>query len=252
MGRLVINELYKIFKKKSIYVLGIITFLFMVLSMFLYKDMSSSDLISSEFNRSVIFVVISIIMISSTIVSDEYNGTIKQLLIKPYKRYEILLSKLISCFIVFVLFFLYYFVLCVVCYGIVSDFKDYMDVIVVNGKSINVLKYVLFTILGSLPEYLIILSVCFCSSVLFNSSSSLVIGFFSYFGGVMLNTLIINNAIKYLYWVPSMCWNLNEYLFGDGFKYCSMRVCLLVDVLVLVLLIVLSFVVFCRKDIKNA
>jgi ABC-2 type transport system permease protein len=93
MGRLVINELYKIFKKKSIYVLGIITFLFMVLSMFLYKDMSSSDLISSEFNRSVIFVMICIIMVSSTIVSDEYNGTIKQLLIKPYKRYEILLSK---------------------------------------------------------------------------------------------------------------------------------------------------------------
>lgn len=252
MSRLVKNELYKIFKKKNIYVLGIVTFLFMVLSMFLYKDMSSSELISSEFNRSVIFVMISIIMVSSTIVNDEYNGTIKQLLIKPYKRYEILLSKLISCFIVFVLFFLYYLVLCIVCYGIVGNFKDYMDVILVNGKSINVLKYVLFTILGSLPEYLIILSICFCSSVLFNSSSSLVIGFFSYFGSVMLNSLIINNSIKYLYWVPSMCWNLNEYIFGEGFKYCSMGICLLVDVLVFIFFISLSFIIFCKKDIKNA
>lgn len=251
MSRLVKNELYKIFKKKNIYVLGIVTFLFMVLSMFLYKGMSSSDLISSEFNRSVIFVMMGIIMISSTIVSDEYNGTIKQLLIKPYKRYEILFSKLISCFIVFIGFFLYYLLLCIVCYGIVGNFKDYMDIIIVNGRNIHLIKYVILTILGSLPEYLIILSICFCSSVLFNSSSSLVIGFFSYFGSVMLNSLIINNSIKYLYWVPSMCWNLNEYVFGEGFKYCSMEVCLLVDVLVFVLLIVLSFIVFCKKDIKN-
>ena len=227
MVRLVKNELYKILKRKSLYVLGIITLLFMILSMFLYKDMSSSDLISSEFNRSVIFVMIGIIMISSTIVSDEYNGTIKQLLIKPYRRHQVLLSKLISCFILFIGFFLYYLLLCIVCYGIVGSFKDYMDIIVVNGRSIHVIKYVILTILGSLPEYLIILSISFCSSVLFNSSSSLVIGFFSYFGSVMLNTLIINNGIKYLYWLPSMCWNFNEYIFGE-FKYCSMEICLLV------------------------
>ena len=252
MIRLIKNELYKIFKKKCLYVLGFITLLFMVLSMFLYKGISSSDLISTEFNRSVIFVMVGIIMISSVSISDEYNGTIKQLLIKPYKRYEILLSKLISCFIVFIGFFLYYLLLCIVCYGIVGSFKDYMDVIVVNGRHIHVIKYVIFTILGSLPEYLIILSICFCSSVLFNSSSSLVIGFFIYFGSVMLNSLVISNSIKYLYWIPSMCWNLNEYIFGEGFKYCSMSVCLLVDVLVFVLMISISFIVFCKKDIKNA
>ena len=213
--------------------------------------MSSSDLISVEFNRSVIFVMISIIMITSTIVAEEYTGTIKQLLVKPYKRYEILLSKLISCFIVFIIFFFCYILLAFICYGIVGDFKEYMGFIVVNGKNIHVLKYVLITILGSLPEYLILLSICFFSSVLFNSSSALIIGFFSYFGSVMLNSLIINNGIKSLYYFPTMCFNLNECIFGI-LKFCNIRIFLIVDLLVFAILIILSFVVFCNRDVKNA
>lgn len=250
MNRLVGNELYKIIKKKSIYVLGFITVFFVLLSSFLYKDMSSSELISIEFNRSIIFVMIGVIMISSTIVSDEYNGTIKQLLIKPYKRYEILLSKLISCLIVFVCLFLFYILLCFICYGIVGNFKDYMDVIVVNGESIHVLKYVLLTIIGSLPEYLIILSLCFLCSVVFNSSSSLVIGFFYYFGSVMFNSMIVNYNYKFLYYLPTMCSNLNEYILGD-YRFCNLGICIGIDVFIIVLFIVLAFVIFGNKDIKN-
>lgn len=250
MGRLVKCELYKILHKKNIYIISFVTFFFFVLGLFWYRGISSSELISVEFNKSVIFIVIVIIITSCVIVSDEYNGTIKQLLVKPYKRYEILLSKLITCIIIFLFFLLFYLFLCIVFYGINGDFKSYFDIININDKSLCVLEYVLLSIIGSLPEYFIILSLCFLCSVLFTSSSSLVIGFFYYFFSFILNDLIIKNNIKWLYYFPTMCSNLNEYIYGS-FKSCNIGVCIMIDVVLIVLFIFLSFVIFCNKDVKN-
>ena len=116
MKNLVINELYKILSKNNIYVVGIISLFFIILNVLICKMnniCNAVDIMIMEFSEVNIFIIICIIMVSGSIVSDEYNkGTIKYLLIKPYKRYKILLSKLFSSIIIFVLSILMYFICC--------------------------------------------------------------------------------------------------------------------------------------------
>ena len=86
MVNLVRNELFKIYHKNSVYVLGTVLLLFVILNTYICKISgitNSKDVLISEFSFINLFIVISIVMISSGIVSEEYSsGSIKTLLIK--------------------------------------------------------------------------------------------------------------------------------------------------------------------------
>ncbi len=57
-------------------------------------------ILKSFFHEYGLFIIVMIIMVAGTIVSEEFNkGTIKLLLVKPYSRNKILLAKLITVFI---------------------------------------------------------------------------------------------------------------------------------------------------------
>ena len=57
-------------------------------------------ILSNFFNEFGLFIIVIVVMIAGTIVSEEFNkGTIKLLLVKPYSRNKILLSKFITVLI---------------------------------------------------------------------------------------------------------------------------------------------------------
>lgn len=241
MVNLVSNELFKIYHKNSVYVLGIVLFLFVILNTYICKISgitNSKDVLISEFSFINLFIVISIVMISSGIVSEEYSsGSIKTLLIKPYKRYQILLSKLISVIISFVVFVILYFVMCFICYGLLDRFGSY---------DINMFKEIGKYMLFLLPEYMIILLFSFFVSCLVdNPSSCNVLGIGLFIGSSIINDIVINNNLKYLRWIPTMCWDLSNR--GDS----SMLFCIVVCIVTILVLICGSFIIFNNKEIKN-
>ena len=66
----------------------------------LYKT-DTKGMLENFFNEYGIFIIVVIVMIAGTIVSEEFNkGTIKLLLVKPYSRLKILLSKYITTLII--------------------------------------------------------------------------------------------------------------------------------------------------------
>lgn len=221
----------------------------------------ASVLVCDEFSVAILFVIVAIIIVASTIMAEEYSkGTIKQLLIKPYSRGKILLSKYITCLMVFGIFVLFYFILSVVAYGFVGSYSDYLNPIVVYDfvsssiKEYNLIAYCLLHLLALLPQYLIILSLSFfASTIVANTSVAMIISFISYFAGNVINVLIEANNIKYLAWFPTMCWDLTSYLFGgiSSFQYSSLGLSITVSLIVLLVLIIISFGLFKKKDIKN-
>lgn len=221
----------------------------------------ASVLVRDEFSVAILFVIVAIIIVASTIMAEEYSkGTIKQLLIKPYSRGKILLSKYITCLMVFGIFVLFYFILSVVAYGFVGSYSDYLNPIVVYDfvsnsiKEYNLIVYCLLHLLALLPQYLIILSLSFfASTIVANTSVAMIISFISYFAGSIINVLIEANNIKYLAWFPTMCWDLTSYLFGgiSSFQYSSLGLSITVSLIVLLVLIIISFGLFKKKDIKN-
>lgn len=64
-------------------------------------ESTTQGILKDVFSQYEIFIIIMAVMIAGTIVSEEFNkGTIKLLLIKPYKRVTILTAKLIASLII--------------------------------------------------------------------------------------------------------------------------------------------------------
>lgn len=226
------------------------------------EEMEEFDLSSAilyMFEEIDMIILIGMFIIIASAIADEFNkGTIKQLLVKPFTRNEILLSKILACMIATIIFSAIYFGVYTILYcwdyndfGIL--FRDYIlyDFAKHEVIEINFVLYCLIKLVAILPQYFIIffftLLVCVVTT---NAVGSMAAGFGLMLGAEMVSYYLSDKLIAYL---PFGCWNLSSYLFG-GFslnKYASLPLSLFVCFVTLVILIGLSFIIFKRKDIKN-
>lgn len=222
---------------------------------------TASEMVLGEMKSPVLFVVVAIIMIAGGIVAEEFNkGTIKQLLLRPYSRSKILLSKYIASVIVFLLFLLYYLLITSICYGVVFGFSSFTTPVVLYNFTTHEAFQTSFiwntvvNILSVLPAYLIILTLAFFIGVLTtNTGVSIAVVFLVYlFGGIIESLASLFNA-KIIAYIPTMCWNFNQYLYGGmaTFQYSTLTKSIIVSVITFIIFFVGSFIVFKRKDIKN-
>lgn len=210
---------------------------------------------------NLFFFVIFIIMIAGTIVAEEFNkGTIKMLLIRPYQRWKILLSKYITCLIMLSFCIIVIILSQYIIGGVVFGFETYkVPAIVYNFASeslieMSMIKYLLLNLASILPYLLIILTLAFTISTVFTSTPlAITLSFLTIFFSSIINNLIIINKVKILRFFPTMCWDLSDFLFGGKpvYEYTSLRLCITVDIITLVLMIFISFFVFKRKNVKN-
>lgn len=225
------------------------------------SKMPANESVVSDLSTPVGFVIILIIMISGSIVAEEFNkGTIKQLLLKPYSRTKILASKYLTTLIIFVLFLSFYTLVSALTYGIASGFDTLFNPYVVynfnthTAIQINVLAMVGLQTLSVLPVYLILLTLAFFMSTATGSSAlSITIPLLVYFFSSLINAIIIAFNVKALSFFPTMCWDFSEYLFGGipTFKYSNFGVSITVSSIIFLILLCLSFIIFKKKNIKN-
>ena len=145
-------------------------------------------------------------------------------------------------------------------YGIASGFDTLFDPYIVYSFNthkvleMNVLSMVGIQTLALLPEYLILLTLAFFIGTIAGSSAiSITIPLFVYVFSSIINAMIQTFKVKVLSFFPTMCWDFSEYLFGGipYFEYSNMVVSIIVSATIYLILIILSFIVFKNKDIKN-
>lgn len=325
MVKLIKNELTKILKKKSLYVMIILLLVFILINNILYarsysnkgdqyiqdaeeqnyelleykesleqlEKMNSEEeeaynivlkqieknqyIIDNEQNLNAIgnnrfvlrtifaqydiFIIIYIIMIAGTIMSEEFNkGTIKLLLIKPYSRTQIFFAKFITCVIILIASAVVLVLLQTLIGGIILDFSSLAVPIVEYNQETQDLQFMnLFAFIGldflaRLPMYLIVLAIAFaCSAILLNSATSIVIPIMLYiFSGTIEGFLNGINA-KWMRFIITLNWNFEAYLFGgkpeiSAFSFgFSSFICLLYFVVI----IGAAYYNFKKRDIKN-
>lgn len=77
------------------------------------------------FQEYMFMIIVFGVMIAGAIVSDEYNkGTIKSLLITPYKRSTILLSKFITSILLTIIFIVFAYLMQIVIGGLFLGFDS--------------------------------------------------------------------------------------------------------------------------------
>lgn len=325
MVKLIKNELTKILKKKSLYVMIVLLLVFIVINNILYarsysnkgdqyiKDAQEENYELLEYKESLeqlekmnseeenaynmvlkqieknqyiidneqnlnaignnrfvlrtifaqydIFIIIYIIMIAGTIMSEEFNkGTIKLLLIKPYSRTQIFLAKFITCTIILIASAIILVLLQILIGGIILDFSSLAVPIVEYNQETQDLQYMnLFTFIGldflaRLPMYLIVLAIAFaCSTIILNSATSIVIPIMIYIFSSTIEGFLNGINAKWMRFIITLNWNFETYLFGgkteiSAFSFgFSSFICLLYFVVI----IGVAYYNFKKRDIKN-
>ncbi len=225
------------------------------------KDISLIEMLNSSVTTPIFLVIIAVIMIAGSIMADEYSkGTIKQLLLRPYTRSQILFSKFITALLVSIMFLLFYILSEVIIYGFITGYKELSLPIVMYDYNlskvvlISAWKYIGLYILALLPFYVILLSVAFLiGSTIGSSVVAFIVAFVTYFFGNIVSGFASVTNVAALKFLPMMNWDLSAYLFGGlpTFKYCNFKLALIVDIVTIVILFVLALVLFKRKNITN-
>ena len=208
-----------------------------------------------------IFIIIIILITSSTIISNELKeGTIKLLLIKPYTRNQILLSKYLSMIIVMVLSIIYLYLTQLLIGGFYLGFSSLQEKVVIYNFQLstimcyNIFGYTFLRILLKLPMLILLSTLSFLISIITsNNILSLTISLIVYIFSASIKSLAINYNIKIMKYLLTMNWNINEYLFGklSEYKYLNLTTSIIICIIYYIFLLVLSFIIFNKKDIKN-
>lgn len=212
------------------------------------------------FSEYSFLILIFSIMIAGGIVSDEFNkGTIKSLLIVPHKRSKILFAKYISIIIMILLIIGVLIVSELLIGGILMGFSSLSIPVVVYNitdsalEIINIFGYLGLQILANLPQIILLATLAFACSVIVNSTAfSIVIPFCGIIASELINGFALVYDIKILNYFVTTNWDFTVYLFGGTSIYGnSVLHAIIVCLVYLLIMLVVTFIVFKRKDIKN-
>ena len=200
-------------------------------------------------------------MIAGGMISDEFSkGTIKLLLVRPYSRNKILFSKLIVCFLMLIFIIAFTAGSQFVIGGIIHGFDSTTVPAVIYNyntrqiETMNIAIYICITSIAKLPIYILLMTLAFaCSTIFVNTAVSIVIPLLGYMGAAIINQLALLYDIKILRYFVTPNWDLSQYLFGglSNFEGLTMPFSIIVCLVYLLIMIVTSFIVFKKRNIKN-
>ena len=222
---------------------------------------SAKGILLSTFDEYEIFLIVMFMMTAGVIVSEEFSkGTIKLLLIKPYKRSTILASKFITSIIIAIIVILLVLLMQFVVGGVIQGFDSFKNPTIIydhtinNVKQINTIQYLAMQALGKAPMYILLMTLAFAFSTIFtNSALAITISLLGYMGSSVINMLALNLKLNWIKYFVTPNWNLTEYFWGGipTFEGITLPFSIAIIVIYMVIMLVPTFIIFQKKNIKN-
>lgn len=225
---------------------------------------TASDTLQELFTSGgdgLLFTIIIALMLTGTIVSEEFNkGTIKLLLIRPYGRRKILASKLIACVIALIISILIMILIEVILAGIMYGFDTINAPAIMynyNTNSVvstNCFAYTLMSLLKISPLIMILALITFMIGTIFaNTAVGIVVAFLVYFVSNIVSALTMEFQVKWLKFIPTLNWDLTQYTYGKlpTIEGMTMVFSIVICAITILAMLVTTFENFARKNIKN-
>jgi len=231
-----------------------------LLTMYSEVQPNMVEIVSSGLTDLSIFIVIGLIMIGASILSEEFEkGTVKLLLVKPFTRNKILISKIIASIIMIVVFSLYVTVLNTVS-SIIYNFEGNHFIFTLCDYNFslhkvveyNVFNYFLLTFVSKMIYFIILDLIVICFSTLTTSTAiSISFGF-----GLLLGAEILTAFVQKFKWIPLLPMytsDMTNVFFGQPpvYKILTLPVQVFFNIVYVILFIGLAMFIFKKKDIKN-
>lgn len=205
-------------------------------------------------------ILVFVIMIAGAIVSEEFNkGTVKSLLILPFSRTKILLAKFISTIIMLLFGIAAMFIMQMLVGGIFFGYSSlsipFVTYNVTTKSMVEISVFAQFGLmtLAMLPKLLLLGTLAFALSTVFaNTAAAIAVTFCGYIGEAIINMLAIRYQVKFLNYFVTTNWNFNELLFGGKSQFgLSLTHGIIICAIYFIFMIIVAFIVFNKKDIKN-
>lgn len=217
---------------------------------------SARQAMNNSYFMAIVSLIITAILCGGIVASEHKNGTIRLLLTKPYKRYKILLSKLIVMIGTFLIVYLLGILSTYLLGGIMYGFDNYNIPLVFNNSGvITEVSYLLFTLKNTLYE--VVISLLFLvilfglSSITLLSTISVVIVLVLIFVSFGLSYIIYFNQM--FTYVPLVLLNFYEVLYNPNNHFININVgsSVLVAITYILVILFITFITYCKRDIKN-
>ena len=154
-------------------------------------------LLEDFFSNFELFIIVIIVMIAGSIVSEEFNkGTIKLLLVKPYSRTKILLSKYITVLLTIIFTTITVIAMQTIVGGLFFGFDDLKvptlayNFITNSVMEMNIFSYLGIVLLHKLPQYILIATIAFSFSTATNTPVAIVISLLGYMSTTIINAFV--------------------------------------------------------------
>lgn len=209
----------------------------------------------------IAIIVMVVVIVSGVSISEEFNkGTVKLLLVRPYSRTKILISKLIAVFITMIITTVAILLLQFIIGGIVYGFGTYMmnvvqfDFTTNSIITLNIFAYLALIFICKLPIFILIGTLAFALSTLFlNSPLAVALPILGYMGSDAINMIAISYKWDWVKYFVTPNWDLSQYLFAGTpmFSGISIEFSITICAIYFVIMLVASIVSFKKRNIKN-
>ncbi len=218
-------------------------------------------ILENFYSQFGIFLIVVVVMIAGTIVSEEFNkGTIKLLLVKPYTRNKILMAKAITTLIMIIFIIVVILVMQILIGGIIFGFDSLSEPVVAYNFNTNTMEEMnIFANLGvqtltQLPMIILLATLAFAISTLFNNSTlAITISLLGYMAASIINQLAIGYDLQFMKYFVTMNWDLSIYANGalPYMQGMSMTMSIIICVVYFLIMMIPTFIVFKKRNIKN-
>lgn len=222
---------------------------------------TTRNLLINTLSDNFLFIMIIVAAVAGSIVSTEFDkGTIKLLLIRPYSRNKILLSKYIVSMFMIIFAILSAFIMQLIIGGIFFGFSSLnIPVVIYNFVQnkvmhINLFKYIFDNVLAVLPEFILLATLAFAISTITNVSTlGVALPIVGVGAADIINLIAINRNIMPLKYFVTLNWNFTNYLYGgvNSFPTLSIPFSILICTIYFLIMIITAFIVFNKRNIKN-
>ena len=213
------------------------------------------------FSDNSMLILVITISIAGAMVSSEFDkGTIKTLLIRPYSRNKILLSKFITALVTLAFSIILLLVFEFITAGIIFGFDSLkIPALVYNFTTqkvmeIGIFKYVIDSILANIPRFILLTTLAFTVSTIFNNTPlGIILPIVGYIGGSIINLVIIEFKLKFLNYFVTQHWDLTSYLYGNigPYENSNVVISIIICIVYFAIMIIPTFIIFNKKNIKN-
>ena len=227
----------------------------------IHNTNSLKGILENFYAQFGIFLIVVIVMIAGTIVSEEFNkGTIKLLLVKPYTRNKILMAKAITTLIMIIFIIVVTLVMQILIGGIIFGFDSLSEPVVAYNFNTDTMEEMnIFANLGvqtltQLPMIILLATLAFAISTLFtNSTLAITISLLGFMSASIINQLAIGYDLQFMKYFVTMNWDLSIYANGalPYMEGMSMTMSIIICVVYFLIMMIPTFIVFKKRNIKN-